>query len=68
MVQVLVSMRAAPISPADLYTARSGGRYGPSEVPSPFVAGMDGVGVIAKVSPGLARCPCSEGRQCTQGA
>ena len=41
--------QAAPISPADLYTARSGGLYGSSQALTPYLAGMDGAGIVAKV-------------------
>lgn len=72
--EVLVSMQAAPISPADLFAgqawsmvrmpallsmctasqrlvraARTGGTYGSSQAELPYVAGMDGVGMVAKV-------------------
>ena len=52
--QVLVSIRAAPVSPADLYNARVGSwgmRTDPLE--PPFVVGNDGVGVVVKVGPGV---------------
>ena len=47
--QVLVSMRAAPISPADTYTAATGGALGADVMEPPYVAGHDGVGVVQKV-------------------
>lgn len=47
--QVLVSIRCAPINPADLYTVATGGSYGTESVPPPFVPGHDAVGVIVKV-------------------
>lgn len=52
--QVLVSIRAAPINPADLYTIQTGGLYGsePAAKP-PFVPGHDGVGIVVKVGPGI---------------
>ena len=52
--QVLVSFRAAPINPADLYTIQTGGLYGP-ETPAqpPFVPGHDGIGVVVKIGPGV---------------
>ena len=53
--QVLLSFRATPINPADLYTIQTGGFYG-SETPTqqaPFVPGHDGVGVVVKVGPGV---------------
>lgn len=52
--QVLVSVRAAPVSPADLYNAKVGSwgmRTEPLE--PPFVVGNDGVGVVVKVGPGV---------------
>ena len=52
--QVLVSIRAAPINPADLYTIQTGGLYGTEpSVPPPFVPGHDGLGVVVKVGPGV---------------
>ena len=42
-----------PINPADTYSARLGGIYGPDAATPPFVAGHDGVGVVAKVRPSL---------------
>ena len=53
--EVLVSMRAAPINPADLYSARTGGLYAAAKASPPFFAGQDGVGVLAKVG-------CRQGR------
>ncbi len=52
--QVLISFRAAPINPADLYTIQTGGLYGsePAAEP-PFVPGHDGVGVVVKTGPGV---------------
>lgn len=52
--EVLVSMRAVPINPADLYTVQTGGLYGLESTPKdlPFVPGHDGIGIIAKVGPG----------------
>ena len=52
--QVLVSIRATPISPADLYNVQVGSwgmRTDPLE--PPFVAGNDGIGVVVKVGPGV---------------
>ncbi|GAB4823140.1 hypothetical protein N2152v2_010186 [Parachlorella kessleri] len=51
--QVLVSVRATPINPADLYTVQTGGVYGQDAVEAPFIAGHDGVGVVVKVGPGV---------------
>ncbi|KAI7836141.1 hypothetical protein COHA_009971 [Chlorella ohadii] len=52
--EVLLSVRYAPINPADLYTIQTGGMYGPSDsVQTPFVAGHDGVAVVVKVGPGV---------------
>ncbi|KAK9829388.1 hypothetical protein WJX72_005534 [[Myrmecia] bisecta] len=51
--QVLVSMRAAPINPADVYTAQMGGTYGFEQVAAPFAAGSSGVGVVVKVGAGV---------------
>lgn len=51
---VLVSIRAAPINPADLYSIQTGGIYGAEPaVKPPFVPGHDGVGVVVKVGPGV---------------
>lgn len=50
--QVLVSVRCAPINPADLYTVATGGSYGTESVPAPFVPGHDAVGVVVKVRSG----------------
>ena len=47
--QVLVSLRAVPVSPADLHTIQTGGSYGSSRVQPPFVIGHDGVGVVMQV-------------------
>ena len=46
---MLVSMQFAPVNPADLYTARTGGMYGDTQSTPPFVAGHDGVGFVTKV-------------------
>lgn len=43
----------APISPADLYSARLGGVYGSEAVPPPFIGGHDGVGVVSVTGPGV---------------
>ena len=52
--QVLVSIRYAPINPADLYTIHLGGTYGPEPPASPpFTPGHDGLGVVVKVGPGV---------------
>ena len=48
--QVLVSVRAAPINPADIHAMQSGGLYGDAAVAAPFIAGMDGVGIVMRVS------------------
>lgn len=47
--QVLLSVRYAPINPADLYTVTTGGTYGQESVKPPFVPGHDAVGVVVKV-------------------
>jgi NADPH:quinone reductase-like Zn-dependent oxidoreductase len=47
--EVLLSVRAAPVNPADLYTLSTGGLYGGDAVKPPFVAGHDGVAVVVKV-------------------
>ena len=51
---MLVSIRYAPINPADLYSALTGGGPG-EETPAarPFVAGSDCAAVVAKVGPGV---------------
>lgn len=51
--EVLVSMRAAPINPADLDAIQTGGVFGQDQAKSPFLAGLDGVGVVAKAGPGV---------------
>ncbi|KAL4435235.1 hypothetical protein ABPG77_001917 [Micractinium sp. CCAP 211/92] len=51
--EVLLSVRYAPINPADLYSVQTGGLYGEDSVDPPFVAGHDGVAVVAKVGPGV---------------
>ena len=43
--EVLVSMQYAPINPADVYTARTGGVYGDMQATPPFIAGHDGAGL-----------------------
>ena len=48
--EVLMTMQFAPINPADVYTARTGGVYGDQQSSLPFVAGHDGVGIVTKVS------------------
>lgn len=47
--QVLVSLRAVPVSPADVHTIQTGGSYGGSRRQPPFVIGHDGVGVVMQV-------------------
>lgn len=47
--EVLVSMQYAPINPADMYTARTGGVYGDTQSKTPFIVGHDGVGFVTKV-------------------
>lgn len=47
--EVLISIRVAPINPADVYTTSLGGQYGPDQRRAPYVAGHDGIGVVAKV-------------------
>lgn len=49
--QVLVSIRAAPISPADLFTVQTGA-YDRTAVQHPFTPGTAGVGVVVKLGPG----------------
>ncbi|DBA84971.1 TPA: hypothetical protein ACH3X2_005711 [Trebouxia sp. C0005] len=51
--EVLVTLQLAPINPADLYTARTGGMYGDKQSAVPCVAGHDGVGVVTKVRKGV---------------
>jgi len=56
---VLVVMLIAPIGPADVYSARLGGVYGSTAAPQvPFAAGHDGVGVVARVGPGVKGALC----------
>jgi NADPH:quinone reductase-like Zn-dependent oxidoreductase len=47
--EVAVALQYAPINPADIYSARLGGVYGPESVAPPFVCGHDGVAVVTKV-------------------
>ena len=54
--QVLVSMRAAPINPSDIHAMQTGGTYGEDTIATPFVAGMDGVGVVMKVTSTVWLC------------
>ena len=43
--EVLVSIRAAPINPADLYDVQTGGQRDAADaMKTPFVAGNDGLG------------------------
>jgi len=52
--EVLISMRAVPINPADMYDVQTGGVHETSEpLKTPFIAGNDGVGVVMKVGPGV---------------
>ncbi|KAI8471929.1 MAG: molecular chaperone [Monoraphidium minutum] len=52
--EVLVVMLLAPVGPGDVYTAMMGGAYGHEAAGRvPFVAGHDGVGVVARVGPGV---------------
>jgi len=55
--EVLVSMRAAPVNPGDLYDVQTGGgtHLGSSGevLKTPFVGGNDGIGVVVKVGPGV---------------
>jgi trans-2-enoyl-CoA reductase len=52
--EVLVSIRAAPINPADLYDVQTGGqRDAVDAMKTPFVAGNDGLGFVVKVGPGV---------------
>ncbi len=55
--QVLVRLVYAPISPADMYSVRTGGLYGQESVSPPFVAGHDGVFVVSKIGPGVKGVP-----------
>lgn len=47
--QVYVEMRVVPVTPADVYTMRLGGLYDDQSREPPFVAGHEGVAVVAKV-------------------
>ena len=68
--EILVGMRAAPVNPADQYIARTGGVYGHAKNAPPFLAGQDGVGVVAKVSalPGGWKCGTHSSQCCSSGA
>lgn len=48
--RVFVSMRAAPISPADTYTMLMGGVYNDVTQSMPYIGGHDGIGVVMKVN------------------
>ncbi len=48
--QILVSLRAVPVNPADLHTIQTGGIYLGSRRSPPFVLGHDGVGVVMQVN------------------
>jgi NADPH:quinone reductase-like Zn-dependent oxidoreductase len=48
--QVLIEVKYAPVTPADIYTVRLGGMYDEDSKEPPFVAGHDAVAVVAKVS------------------
>lgn len=47
--QVLIEVKYAPITPADVYTARLGGLYDEDSKEPPFTAGHDAVAVVTKV-------------------
>jgi NADPH:quinone reductase-like Zn-dependent oxidoreductase len=47
---VLIEVKYAPVTPADIYTVRLGGVYDEESREPPFVAGHDAVAVVAKVS------------------
>lgn len=49
--EVLIEVRYAPVTPADIYTVRLGGVYDEDSKEPPFVAGHDAVAVVAKVRP-----------------
>ena len=51
--EILVALRAVPISPADLYSVATGGTYGNDTRHAPFTAGHEGVAVVVKVGPGV---------------
>ena len=48
--QVLVSLRAVPVNPADLHTIQTGGSYAGTRRQPPFVIGHDGIGVVMQAS------------------
>ncbi|GBF87666.1 hypothetical protein Rsub_00377 [Raphidocelis subcapitata] len=57
--EVLVVMLAVPVAPGDIATCRLGGVYGTASAGRlPFVAGHDGVGVVARVGPGIKGALC----------
>ncbi|KAK9848934.1 hypothetical protein WJX84_002235 [Apatococcus fuscideae] len=51
--QVLVSLRAVPVNPADLHTIQTGGSYAGTRRQPPFVIGHDGIGVVMQVAEGV---------------
>ena len=64
--EVLVVWLAAPVGPGDVYSLRLGGVYGAPGAAAapprlPFAAGHDGVGVVARVGPGVKGTQLAEG-------
>lgn len=58
-----MTIKYAPVNPADTYTIKLGGVYGDQQTAPPFVCGHDCVGVVTKVSD-IVNTPksfCSEG-------
>ncbi|KAF6265797.1 hypothetical protein COO60DRAFT_762517 [Scenedesmus sp. NREL 46B-D3] len=51
--QVLIEVKYAPVTPADIYTVRLGGVYDEESREPPFVAGHDAVAAVAKIGPGV---------------
>ncbi|WIA11729.1 hypothetical protein OEZ85_011824 [Tetradesmus obliquus] len=51
--EVLIEVKYAPVTPADIYTVRLGGVYDEDSKEPPFVAGHDAVAVVAQVGPGV---------------
>lgn len=54
--QVFIEFKVAPVTPADVYSMRLGGVYDDQSKEPPFVAGHEGVAVVAKVTVCVGVC------------
>lgn len=45
-----MTIKYAPVNPADTYTIKLGGVYGDQQTAPPFICGHDCVGIVTKVS------------------